>query len=78
MTERSEDALKALGERLTDSERALLLGECDSWGSWMFDAGEHLCSLDLGTKRDGSIAFDTPLVEQLRTALRGDREQGEG
>jgi pyruvate/2-oxoglutarate/acetoin dehydrogenase E1 component len=68
MTQVSE--LLALDAKLTDDDRALLLGECDGWGSWMFTAGEYLCSLGLGTERGGSIAFDTPLAKELIAFLR--------
>jgi hypothetical protein len=36
----------------------------------MFSAGSHLCSLGLGTKRDGSIQFDTPLAKEMIAYLR--------
>jgi hypothetical protein len=57
--------LAELNAKLTDNERDLLLGRCSGWGSWMFEAGGHLCSLGLGTKRNGSIKFDTPLAKEL-------------
>jgi hypothetical protein len=62
--------LLELADRLTSHERDLLLGNCEGWGSWMFTAGEYLCSLGLGTKRDGSIRFDTPLANEMIAYLR--------
>lgn len=64
------DELLRLADKLTVRERALLLGECDRWRSWMFEAGSYLCSLGLGTKHNGSITFDTPLAKQLISTLR--------
>ena len=71
------DDLRELAEKLTEHEKQLLLGECDGWGSWMFEAGGYLCSLGLGTKRYGSIAFDTPLAKEMIVYLRA-REEDRG
>jgi hypothetical protein len=62
--------LLELADKLTSHEIDLLLGNCEGWGSWMFEAGEHLCSLGLGTKSYGSIRFDTPLAKELISYLR--------
>jgi hypothetical protein len=70
-------SLLELAEQLSEHERALLLGECDGWGSWMFEAGGHLCSLGLGTKRHGSITFDTPLAKELIASLRASNKEQE-
>ena len=58
-----------IADRLSDLERDILLGRCDGWGSWMFSAGSRLVSLGLGTKRAGSISFDTDLAGQVRSIL---------
>lgn len=58
-----------IAERLTDCERDLLLGRVSGWGSWMWSAGSHMVSLGLGTKRLGSIDFDTPLGLAVRVHL---------
>lgn len=62
--------LPDLISRLTASERDLLLGNCTGWGSWMYEAAEHLVSLGLGTHENGSIYFDTPLATEVIAALR--------
>lgn len=64
-----------IADSLTPLEQQLLLGECDRWGSWMFTAGARLCGLGLGTKRDGSIRFDTALAHEVIALLRGRRDQ---
>ena len=78
MTTPTPEELVELADKLTTNERDLLLGQCEGWGSWMFDAGEYLCSLGLGTKRDGSIQFDTPLAHELRMHLRASQENTRG
>jgi hypothetical protein len=68
-------SLVELADKLTSFEKELLLGECQGWGSWMFTAGETLCSFGLGTKRNGSIKFDTPLAAELIDHLRSRGQQ---
>lgn len=50
---------------LTDLERELLLGKSGGWGSWMFECGSGLVAKGLGSKRNGSIYFDTLLAKQV-------------
>ncbi len=65
-----EAEIEAIIGGLTDLECELLLGESSGWGSWMFSVGSDLCTKGLGTKRDGSITFDTPLAKRVIAALR--------
>lgn len=57
---------------LTSCEHDLLMDRCSGWGSWMFTAGHHMASLGLGTVRDGSIAFDTPLAAEVVAILQAE------
>ncbi|MDP9412696.1 MAG: hypothetical protein M3Q08_01090 [Pseudomonadota bacterium] len=60
---------REIAASLTPLERDLFMGRCERWGSWMFTAGAHLCSLGLGRRDGGSIYFDTPLADEVRAAL---------
>jgi len=55
--------------KLTPLDRDLLMGRCESWGSWMWDCAGELVRLGLGTRRNGSIQFDTPLADAIRALL---------
>lgn len=57
--------LEQIADKLSDLDKSLLLGEEKGWGSWMMESGSYMVSLGLGTKRDGSIYFDTPLAKQM-------------
>lgn len=56
--------------KLTAPDRDLILGNCNGWGSWMWDSGSFMVSLGLGTKRPGSIQFDTPLAKAVIARLK--------
>jgi len=56
--------------KLSSEEQDLLMGRCADWGSWMFTAGNYMVSLGLGTKRNGSIYFDTPLAADVIVYLK--------
>lgn len=70
MSEPTANDIELTIDSLSAHDRELLLGEAKVWGSWMFSSGSYMCSLGLGTKRDGSIAFDTPLAAAVIKALR--------
>lgn len=74
------DDIARIARGLTRSEADLLCGRCTSWGSWMFEVGEHLVSLGLGAMRDGSITFDSPIGLQVREYLENNppHSPGEG
>lgn len=65
-------------EGLSEMERELFMGEVKGWGSWMFSVGSDLVAKGLGTKRDGSIQFDTPLASAVRDILRGKEADRDG
>jgi hypothetical protein len=62
-------------DSLSEMDRQLLLGECKSWGSWMWSSGSYMVSLGLGTKRQGNIQFDTPLAAAVIEKLRATRSE---
>jgi hypothetical protein len=64
----------AIADSLTECERDLLLGFASGWGSWMWEAGEVLCSKGLGTRGPGTIQFNTPLANEVREYLKSSRE----
>jgi hypothetical protein len=68
------DPVKRLADELSPFEKKLLLGECSGSGSWMFDAGNRMVSMGLGTKDNGIIRLDTPLARELKTFLRAKSE----
>ena len=62
-------SVREVAESLSSLDRELFLGLSPGWGSWMFAIGNDLCAKGLGTRRDGSIYFDTPLAHEVRQAL---------
>ena len=63
------DNAATIAASLDTMERDLLLGQPKGWGSWMFEVGAGLCAKGLGTRRNGSIYFDTPLAAEVKAIL---------
>lgn len=62
---------------LTDLEKHLLLKTATGWGSWMWSCGNGLVAKGLGSKRGGSIHFDTELAKKVIASLRRATAGGE-
>lgn len=75
-----DEMLSELAGKLSELDKSLLLGTESGWGSWMFTSGSYMANLGLGTKRNGSIAFDTPLAKDMIAYLRSrvDHMRGDG
>lgn len=68
--EPTREQVAAVATQLAESQKDLLLEQCSGWGSWMWEAGNDMVRKGLGTRRAGSIQFDTPLAEAVRNYLR--------
>ena len=69
MTSFTQEDVERVADGLTKLEADLLTGRAEGWGSWMFPAANHMVWLGLGTKRDGSISFDTPFGLAVRNHI---------